>query len=251
MINKKERIKSNVLLEKVSIKKFMKKFITLNKSIYISKNKSNKNNVRNVINNTMKRNNKSNNIIGTVLTNMKKKIVRIAIELTIYHSSYKYRKTHSYNIYNIFLSYKKNRFFPYFYKEKDKNTIFNNSLGILSKRFSLKKSFLKSKNSYLFSASYIRRMLIYISATKLNLNIVKTPKYLKEILKTITTDSNVIYNHPFRKNIVNEKKDSLDIKFLYVNFINNKALGPVKRKKKGRLKRKISKKVILYNSVLD
>jgi len=38
---------------------------------------------------------------------------------------------------------------------------------------------------------------------------------------------------------------------LYINFTNNKSLGPVKKKKKGRLKRKISKKIILYNNVLD
>ena len=94
-------------------------------------------------------------------------------------------------------------------------------------------------------------MLIYISTTKLNLNIRKTPKYLKEILRVLTSDSNVIYNHPFHKSVVNEKEKPLTIKFLYINFTNNKSLGPVKKKKKGRLKRKISKKIILYNNVLD
>ena len=50
---------------------------------------------------------------------------------------------------------------------------------------------------------------------------------------------------------MNEKEIDLNIKFSFINFINNKSLGPVKKKKKGRLKRKISKKITLYNNILD
>merc|ERR1711865_133868 len=55
------------------------------------------------------------------------------------------------NEYNLMLNFKRNRFFPYFYMNEDKNTIFNNSLGIISKKFSEKKSFLKGKSSYIMS----------------------------------------------------------------------------------------------------
>merc|ERR1712028_116158 len=109
---------------------------------------------------------------------------------------------------------------------EDKNTIFNNSLGIISKKFSEKKSFLKGKSSYIMSSSYIRRLLLYIRVKRLRLNIIKTPKYLKDLLVTIMTNSNNLYRHPFKEEIVNEKESNPSIYFDYVSFVNNKALGP-------------------------
>lgn len=156
-------------------------------------------------------------------------------------------------VYEIALNFKRNRFFPYFRMQTAKSCIFNLSLGILSKNFSLRKSFLRSKSSYLMSSSYIRRMLIYIKPTRLNLNIRRTPKYLKDILSVMMEKSNVLYKHPLKNELVNEKEFTTTdaVSFEYINFISNKALGPIKKKKRGRLKRKISKKVILYNNIID
>ena len=252
-INVTRRIKFNIVNKAI----YMKNINIINNeySLYIIKESTK----YNILSKYIRHINKFANCIGTTnysimsrnITKIKVMLSSIINKLVVKYRVYKHRITQSFNIYHMFLNFKKNRFFPYFYKGKNKDTIFNNSLGILSKKFSHKKSFLKSKNAYLFSSSYIRRMLIYISTTKLNLNIRKTPKYLKEILRVLTSDSNVIYNHPFHKSVVNEKEKPLTIKFLYINFTNNKSLGPVKKKKKGRLKRKISKKIILYNNVLD
>jgi len=252
-INATRRIKFNIVNKAI----YMKNISVINSeySLYIIKESTK----YNILSRYIKHINKFDNCVGTTnytiisinITKIKVMLSSIINKLVVKYRVYKHRITQSFNIYHMFLNFKKNRFFPYFYKGGNKDTIFNNSLGILSKKFSHKKSFLKSKNAYLFSSSYIRRMLIYISTTKLNLNIRKTPKYLKEILRVLTSDSNVIYNHPFHKSVVNEKEKPLTIKFLYINFTNNKSLGPVKKKKKGRLKRKISKKIILYNNVLD
>lgn len=45
--------------------------------------------------------------------------------------------------------------------------------------------------------------------------------------------SNVLYKHPFKDDLVNEKEFTTtdSINFEYINFINNKALGPIKKKK--------------------
>jgi len=40
-------------------------------------------------------------------------------------------------------------------------------------------------------------------------------------------------------------------RFTMLIFINNKAYGFLKKKKKGRIKRKIAKRLILLNRVLD
>jgi hypothetical protein len=172
-------------------------------------------------------------------------------KLLYYNKIYNNQLSYNTNNYNIFLNFKSNRFFPYFYNDNKKEVLFNSSLGIFSRKFSQKKSYLKSKNAYIMSMTYIRRLLIYIAVKRLNLNILKTPKYLKELLIVLNNNSNVIYNHPFRNETVNEKEIYLNIKFCFINFINNKSLGPIKKKKRGRLKRKIAKKITLYNNVLD
>ena len=155
------------------------------------------------------------------------------------------------NNYALYLAFKRNRFFPYFYLNSNKDCIFNNSLGIVSKHFSLKKAFLRSKSSYIMSAIYLRRLFIHLGVEVSYLTVTKTPKFLKDILNTILSNANSFYQHPFTDKIVNEKQNNISIYFHYVNFINNKILGKVKTKKRGRLKRKISKRVHAYNSVLD
>lgn len=155
------------------------------------------------------------------------------------------------NNYSLYLAFKRNRFFPYFYLNYKKDCIFNNSLGIVSKHFSLKKAFLRSKSSYIMSAIYLRRLFIHLEVGVSYLTVTKTPKFLKDILNTILSNANSFYQHPFTNEIVNEKQNNISVYFHYVNFINNKILGKVKIKKRGRLKRKISKRVHAYNSVLD
>ena len=53
------------------------------------------------------------------------------------------------------LNFKKNRFFPQLKDTFFKKTVFNNSLGIISKYFSLRKSYLRGKSSYLLTAAYL------------------------------------------------------------------------------------------------
>merc|ERR1712196_454636 len=75
------------------------------------------------------------------------------------------------NIHTLDLNFARKRFFPQLNNKQE--TIFNTSLGITSKYFSKSKKFLKSKSSYLFSASYIRRFLTYLRIEDLTLLIRK------------------------------------------------------------------------------
>lgn len=88
----------------------------------------------------------------------------------------------------------------------------------------------------------------------INLKIKGIPLHLNTILKSILTQSNVIYNNPFKNNsLINEVKgiNSFFINFSYLIFVNNKDFGLKKTKKKGRLKRKIMRRVIINNNILD
>merc|ERR1712196_586129 len=86
------------------------------------------------------------------------------------------------------LNFAKRRFFPQLKNlnlpdSNNQQTLFNSSLGITSKYFSKSKKFLRSKTSYLFSASYIRRFLTYLGISDLCLLIRKLPLFLKDIIK--------------------------------------------------------------------
>jgi hypothetical protein len=148
----------------------------------------------------------------------------------------------------------RNRFFPQLFSIISGKTIFNVSLGVISNYFSKKKNFLRSKASYLMLATYIRRMLISMSLLHLNLKIKGVPVHLGSILKYILSSSNVLYKNPFKSTtFINEMGSIQDfvVCFSYIIFNNNKNFGLMKSKKKGRLKRKIMKRVISNNNMLD
>ena len=239
--------------------KIRKRFNTINKYIY---NLGIKSNNKHVMNNTSN----NENVITLVLNMLyelkipsysviknKFNVYKLIIKENISSlNTYNEEITKYNNIYNLSLNFKRNRFFSCFDMNTSKKIIFNSSLGIISKRFSDKKSYLKSKSSYIMSSSYARRILIYLSINRMQMSILKTPKFLKDIINTLTTNSNSLYKNPFiPSKLVNEKEQNPVIYFEYVVFINNKTLGPLKKKKKGRLKRKISKKIIAYNNILD
>ncbi len=148
------------------------------------------------------------------------------------------------------LNFKRRRFFPTIRTLKGENYIFL-SLGMLSKFFNKNKSFLKTKTMYLLLMSFFRKILLFSSLTSLILTISKTPVYLKEMLTTLNSPVTKIYKHPFDDIDINEKVLINPFKFSFILFFNNKPFGQLKRKKKGRLKRKISKKLTLINKLMD
>lgn len=79
----------------------------------------------------------------------------------------------------------------------------------------------------------------------------RTPMYLQDILSTINNPVSSIYNDPYTKKEVNEFKTTNNFKFTNIIFTTTKPYGPIKTKNKGRLKRKISKKLILIGRVTD
>jgi hypothetical protein len=82
--------------------------------------------------------------------------------------------------------------------------------------------------------------------------ITKTPAYLKEIMDSINSPVIATYANPFNAEItINEKTTVNPFKFSFFMFLNNKPYGKVKVKKKGRLKRKITKRLTKMNKVLD
>ena len=157
------------------------------------------------------------------------------------------------NIFKLDLNFSRNRFFPQLRTGWSKSqTIFNLSLGILARKFSSKKKITSSKSSYILAASYLRRFLVSIPHIKIHIGIIGLPVYLVEILKTILNQTNALYKDPYDSSkIINEKANNVSLEVNYIKFIRNKSFVFFKRKKVGRLKRKISKRIKTINNLLD
>merc|ERR1712078_717295 len=150
------KIPNNNRSKAIKIRKRFNRFNTINKYIY---NLGIKSNNKHVMNNT----NNNENIITPVLNMLYKlKIPSYSIiknKFNVYKliikenirslNTYNKEVTKYNNIYNLSLNFKRNRFFSCFDMNTSKKIIFNSSLGIISKRFSDKKSYLKSKSSYI------------------------------------------------------------------------------------------------------
>lgn len=149
------------------------------------------------------------------------------------------------------LNFPRNRFFPNFKTIRGETYTFL-SLGMFSKFFTKNKSFFKTKQMYLILASFLRKILLFASIKFLYLLITNIPTYVKEIMSTINNSVINHYKNPFNEeNFINEKNTINPFKFSFFMFINNKPYGKVKVKKKGRLKRKITKRLTQMNRVLD
>ena len=125
------------------------------------------------------------------------------------------------------------------------------SLGMVAKKYNKRKAFAKTKIVFMSTSNFLRKILLFISFQQFILFVKKIPRYLKEILNTINNPVISLYKHPFNNTIINENNFKNPFKFLLFIFSNNKPYGFLKVRKKGRLKRKISKKIIMLNRILD
>jgi len=122
---------------------------------------------------------------------------------------------------------------------------------MFSKFFNKPKGFLKNKQVYLLLTNFIKKVIMYTSIKHIILFIKKLPKYFNEIINNIELPSNSLYNNPFTNEIVDEKIQKNYFNWVNIFFLNNRPFGLVKLKKKGRLKRKIKRKIILINQIND
>ena len=155
------------------------------------------------------------------------------------------------NFYLISFNFKRRRFFP------SLTTIFNTnfffiSLGIFFRFLKKKKNFLKSKLMYLILSSFLRKIIIFSYLQLFFVQILYFPKYFIEVLSTLLEPTKKFYLNPFKSDIrINELEWKPEFIFYSIIFRYNYNSKLIKLPQKGRLKRKISKKIILYNRIID
>ena len=148
------------------------------------------------------------------------------------------------------LNFTRGRFFPILRTIKGESYFFL-SLGLLAKFLLKGKAFTKTKTVFILLASFLRKVLLFSSFKNIYLFINKTPLFFKEIMSTINDPVISIYKNPFSNSLTNEKELSNPFSFPLIIFTNNKSYGFMKTKQKGRLKRKIARRLTLINRVLD
>ena len=150
----------------------------------------------------------------------------------------------------LILNFRKSRFFPSLTNLKGR--LFSTmSLGMFSKFFNKGKSFIKNKSVFLLIAGFLRKLILFSEIKGAMLQVKRVPLYFKEILSALHDPVVSFYKNPFTGQIINESEEKNTFKFTSFMFINNKPYGKVKNKQKGRLKRKITKRLISINRMVD
>lgn len=135
--------------------------------------------------------------------------------------------------------------------KKRRNYFFLTS-GLFIKFFERKKSFKKNKTIKFLMAKYLRKLFIVSRINSLILIIKKNPINFLEILKFINTPVIHKFPDPVEEEIIEETSTKfLWIKFLYFAFLDTKDFSKNKQKKRGRIKRKILRKLVFENKLVD
>jgi hypothetical protein len=128
------------------------------------------------------------------------------------------------------------------------------SPGFFIKFFEKKKSLKKTKTLKFLMAKYLRKLFIISKITNLILIIKNTPSNLIEIIKLINTPIVHKFVDPIDKFEIDESNLKIKyfwVKFLFFIFNKNINFSKNKERKRGRIKRKILRKLVLENKLID
>lgn len=134
---------------------------------------------------------------------------------------------------------------------KRRNFFFLSS-GFFLKYFEKRKALKKNKSLKILLAKYIRKLYLLIKLKYTLFFIRSLPTYLSELINTLNTPIIHKFSTPFNDKLFEDlplKKNIFNIN--YFIFIKNIDFANNKIRKKGRIKRKITRKIVLQNSIID
>lgn len=153
--------------------------------------------------------------------------------------------------YFLILNFFNNKLFVNLQNFKKRNYFFL-STGLFIKFFEKKKSFKKSKTIKLLMSKFIRKLFIISKIKNIILIIKKNPVFLIEILSLLNLPIAHKFTNPIDKKIIEEKNENkILIKILYFIFLKNIDFSLNKGPQRGRIKRKILRKIIINNKIID
>jgi hypothetical protein len=135
---------------------------------------------------------------------------------------------------------------------KTRRTHFFLSTGLLLKYFQGRKAIKKNKAMKLLMIRFLRKILILLRLRNIVLMVRGVPLYLELLLSMLFKPLSHLFIDPFTGELIDEiQKTKNYLNFSTVIFTRPKPFGYQKTKKRGRVKRKIRRKLVKVNSVID
>lgn len=101
-------------------------------------------------------------------------------------------------------------------------------------------------------AKYTRKIFLISKIKKLFLIVKNNPTFLMEFLKNLNTPIIHKFLNPYTNEFIDEtESQSYNFKIVYFMFFKNVGFTKKKMKQRGRIKRKIARKLILKNQLID
>ena len=152
----------------------------------------------------------------------------------------------------MFFKFKKGRFFVTLTNfNKKKNYLFL-STGMFIQYFQYKKSLRKNKVLKILIAKYLRKFFLILQIKYIALHFSSTPILLQEIILNLTNPLIKPLKNPITLKTIDEDQPfQFRFTFLYFFFQKSRNFGTFKLRRKGRVKRRIMRKLIKINNVLD
>ena len=148
--------------------------------------------------------------------------------------------------------FKRNKFFPNLSTSlglEQKHTEISLSLGLLRAHSKLKK---QSKQTFIKLAEFLKRVLLSLEKICVIINIKGIPKFLKDVLLEIMKKSNKLVFNPITESLQPQSVASATgVIFTKIHYYKTFNYAATKSKKLGRVKRKIRRKILAVNNVID
>ena len=147
-------------------------------------------------------------------------------------------------------SFKRGRFFPTLSNLLTGHTYITLSLGVFLQFFLKPKSFRKSKQLFILLIHFYRKLIKSLGIKMFSIFVKYTPRYFLELLDLLILNDPNFYKDPFSNLLINNVFGKTPNVYNIV-FFNTKNYGFLKKRKRGVLKRKVHRKVIKNNLIID
>ena len=126
------------------------------------------------------------------------------------------------------------------------------STGLLLKYFNHKRALKKNKSMKLLMMRFLRKLLLILRLKNIVLHSKGLPLFLETLINMLYQPIAHPFQNPLTKKTITEAKNKpRDLKISELTFTHSKPYGSMKLKKRGRIKRKVRRRVMKANWVVD
>lgn len=153
--------------------------------------------------------------------------------------------------YNLYFTFTPNRFYVNLCNHQGLNYL-SLSVGLLLKFFKHQKSLKKNKSLKFLIVKFLRKLLIVSKINDLTIFLKRMPVLVSEVFKFLLSPLPSPFQDPItNQQVIEEGTGVHSFRIWYLYFLKTVSYTSMKGRQKGRVKRKIAKKVISKNRITD